>query len=81
MDEYAIIALRSAHDADPYDLETLISLGISSTNELNQVEALRYLTSWLRYHPDFCSMQVLQTKEDLELDEVEMAFIEASRMK
>ena len=34
-DEFAIIALRSAHEADPYDLQSLLSLGISSTNELD----------------------------------------------
>ena len=35
-DEYAIIALRNANQADPYDLDSLLSLGISSTNELDQ---------------------------------------------
>lgn len=33
-DDFAIIALRNAHEADPYDLDSLMSLGISSTNEL-----------------------------------------------
>ena len=33
-DDYAIIALKSAHEADPYDLDSLLYLGISSTNEL-----------------------------------------------
>lgn len=33
-DDFAIIALRKAHEADPYDLDSLIELGISSTNEL-----------------------------------------------
>ena len=35
-DDFAIIALRNAHEADPYDLDCLLSLGISSTNELAQ---------------------------------------------
>lgn len=33
-DDYAIIAFKAAHEADPYDLDSLLSLGISSTNEL-----------------------------------------------
>ena len=58
-DNFAIVALKNAHQADPYDLESLISLGISSTNELEQREALMHLTNWLRYHPDFCNLPMV----------------------
>lgn len=80
-DDYAIIALKSAHEADPYDLESLLYLGISSTNELDQFEALRHLTNWLRFSPDFSSLPILQKQGDLSLDEVENSFIEASKLK
>jgi len=35
----------------------------------------------LRYHPDFCGLGCLNKPEDLTLDEVEMAFNEASVLK
>ena len=35
-DDFAIIAFKQAHECDPYDLDSLMSLGISSTNELEQ---------------------------------------------
>lgn len=80
-DDYAIIAFKAAHEADPYDLDSLLSLGISSTNELEQQEALRHLTSWLRYNPDFMSMPILAKEGELDLDEVEAAFNQASALK
>ena len=80
-DDFAIIALRSAHEADPYDLESLLSLGISSANELEQDQALAHLTNWLRYHPDFGSLPVLAQEGALGLDEVENAFTEANQLK
>lgn len=73
--------MKNAHEADPYDLESLLYLGISSTNELEQAAALKHLTNWLRYHPDFCSLPILTKEGDLDLDEVENAFNEATALK
>ena len=70
-DDFAIIALRNAHEADPYDLDSLMSLGISSTNELEGQEAMKYLTNWLRFHPDFSSLSILEKGEVLQLDDLE----------
>lgn len=58
-----------------------MSLGISSTNELEQDEALKHLTTWLRLHPDFCSLPVLNGEGQLDLDQVEIAFTEACKLK
>lgn len=80
-DDFAIIALKNAHEADPYDLESLLYLGISSTNELEQAAALKHLTNWLKYNPDFSGMPILEKQGDLDLDEVENAYIEASKLK
>ena len=80
-DDFAIIALRNAHEADPYDLDSLMSLGISSTNELEGQEAMKYLTTWLKYHPDFCGMPILEKGDVLQLDDLEQAFIEANTLK
>ena len=33
-DDYAIIAFKRAYEIDPYDLDSLLCLGISCTNEL-----------------------------------------------
>ena len=45
-DEYAILGFKAAHEADPYDLESLMSLGISNANELDQQESLNMAKAW-----------------------------------
>ena len=50
-------------------------------NELEQVQALRNLTSWLRLHPDFAGLPQVQGEGDLDLDTVEIAFMEAAALK
>jgi peroxin-5 len=42
-----------ARDADPSNLEVLLALGVSHTNELEQEEALQYLRGWLQHHPKY----------------------------
>ncbi len=49
----AIVPLKRSVEADPSNLEALLELGVSFTNELEEAEALRYLHSWLLNHPDF----------------------------
>ena len=39
--------------ADPSNLEVLLSLGVSHTNELDQAEALDYMRRWLTEHPKY----------------------------
>jgi peroxin-5 len=48
----AIAAMDRALEADPSNLEVLLSLGVSHTNELDQAEALTYLHRWLSAHPE-----------------------------
>ena len=50
-DIQAIAALNRAVAVDPDNLDALLSLGVSYTNELEQRAALRYLWEWLRKHP------------------------------
>ncbi len=40
-----------ALEADPGNLEVLLSLGVSHTNELDASEALSYLHRWITAHP------------------------------
>merc|ERR1712216_478135 len=42
-DVEAIQCLRKGHEVDPYNLDSLLALGVSCTNELDQLPALRYL--------------------------------------
>lgn len=47
----AIAAMLRALQADPENLEVLLSLGVSHTNELDQEQALGHLSKWLMHHP------------------------------
>lgn len=55
-DVEAIQCLRKGHEVDPYNLDSLLALGVSCTNELDQVEALKYLRSWIEHHDDFADL-------------------------
>ena len=50
---YAYIALNSAHTSDPYDLKTLMLLGILCVSEQAESEALLYFTDWLKYNKKY----------------------------
>jgi len=52
-DPEAIQCLQKGHDVDPYNLDSLLSLGVSYTNELHQLDALRHLRSWLENHEEY----------------------------
>ncbi len=43
--------MDAALRADPADLEVLLALGVSHTNEMEASEALGYLQRWLGQHP------------------------------
>lgn len=51
-DVEAIQCLRRGHEADPYNLDSLLALGVSCTNELDQLPALRYLRQWVENHEE-----------------------------
>ncbi|EFN57424.1 hypothetical protein CHLNCDRAFT_21245 [Chlorella variabilis] len=50
-DQQAIAAMNRALAADPSNLDVLLSLGVSHTNELEQGEALSFLRQWVLRHP------------------------------
>ncbi|KAH0937587.1 hypothetical protein HID58_005048 [Brassica napus] len=52
----AIAAMMRAQEADPSNLEVLLALGVSHTNELEQTTALKYLYGWLRNHPKYATI-------------------------
>lgn len=54
------MAFKAAHEVDPYDLDSLMMLGVSCTNELVEKDAKNYLHEWLKFHPDFSMIQGVQ---------------------
>ncbi|KAB2074335.1 hypothetical protein ES319_A07G147300v1 [Gossypium barbadense] len=59
------IAMMRAQEADPINLEVLLALGVSHTNELEQTAALKYLYGWLRHHPKYGTLAPLELANSL----------------
>ena len=74
-DESAIIPLLRSIKCDPSNMEALLELGVSFTNELEESEALHYLNSWLHHHPDFKNVPADQP---LDLKTIMDIFVRAS---
>jgi peroxin-5 len=49
----AIAALLKCIELDPYNLDALLMLGVSYTNDLEEARALKYLKTWLLNNPDY----------------------------
>jgi peroxin-5 len=49
----AIAALLQCINRDPYNLDALLMLGVSYTNDLEEMRALKYLKTWLLNNPDY----------------------------
>jgi len=52
-DGKAIAALLRCYEIDPYNLDSLLALGVSCTNELEEQKALEHLQSWLQNNPEY----------------------------
>jgi peroxin-5 len=59
-DHNAITALERSMDLDPYNLNTLLSLGTCYVNELDSVKALETLRTWVANNPKFVGLEVPQ---------------------
>lgn len=79
-DQQAIAAMMRAQDADPTNLEVLLSLGVSHTNELEQAAALKYLYGWLRHHPKYGTLAPPELSDSLYYADVARLFNEAAQM-
>jgi hypothetical protein len=60
------MAFKAAHEVDPYDLDSLMMLGVSCTNELVEKDAKNYLHEWLKFHPDFSMIPGVQEATQLD---------------
>ncbi|CAH9107749.1 unnamed protein product [Cuscuta epithymum] len=79
-DQQAIAAMMRAQGADPMNLEVLLALGVSHTNELEQAAALKYLYSWLRNHPKYGSIAPSDLPDSLYHNDVAGLFNDAAKM-
>lgn len=75
------MAFKAAHKADPYDLDSLMLLGVSCTNELVERDAKNYLHDWLKYHPDFQSIAGVSDAESLDFVQLKALFDQAHMIK
>lgn len=57
-DTRAIAAMLKGLEVDPYNLELLMYLGISCTNEFDRDQALMYLKTWIQHHPMYSEIPV-----------------------
>lgn len=79
-DQQAIAAMMRAQEADPTNLEVLLALGVSHTNELEQAAALKYLYSWLRHHPKYGTVAPSELSNSLNHADVARYFSDAAKM-
>lgn len=79
-DQQAIASMVRARDADPTNLEVLLALGVSHTNELEQAAALKYLRGWLQHHQKYGVLVPQDQAENLSHVEVARLFNEAAQM-
>ncbi|KAG5189940.1 peroxin-5 [Tribonema minus] len=59
-DRLAIGCLERSVEADPYNLEALLALGVSYVNELDSARALRNLKAWVEHNPKYAGLELKQ---------------------
>uniref|UniRef100_A0A2P2L0V8 Uncharacterized protein n=1 Tax=Rhizophora mucronata TaxID=61149 RepID=A0A2P2L0V8_RHIMU len=79
-DQQAIAAMMRAQEADPTNLEVLLALGVSHTNELEQAAALKYLYGWLHNHPRYGTLAPPELSNSLYYADVARLFNEAAQI-
>lgn len=79
-DQQAIASMMRAQEVDPTNLEVLLALGVSHTNELEQTAALKYLYQWLRNHPRYGTLASSEQSDSLYYADVARIFNEAAQI-
>ncbi|GAB2210413.1 hypothetical protein Drorol1_Dr00015679 [Drosera rotundifolia] len=79
-DQQAIASMLKAQEVDPANLEVLLSLGVSHTNEMEQAAALKYLYQWLRNHPKYGALKPQEPSDSLYYSDVAQLFNEAAQV-
>lgn len=75
-DSKAIAALSRGFEIDPFNLDFLLNLGISCTNELEREQAIQHLKSWIQHSPDY--QQLITDSTGNTIDDVRGLFEVAS---
>jgi peroxin-5 len=82
----AIAPLLRAVEVDPGNLDSLLDLGVSYTNELVSTQALTYLREWIARHPRYQHLRVdIENEDELAATstlhgEVTNLFMQAARL-
>ncbi|XP_021735517.1 peroxisome biogenesis protein 5-like [Chenopodium quinoa] len=79
-DQQAIASMMRAQEVDPTNLEVLLALGVSHTNELEQSAALKYLYQWLRNHPKYGTLSPEELPDSLYYADIARIFNEAAQI-
>ncbi|KAH9616633.1 hypothetical protein KSS87_003213 [Heliosperma pusillum] len=79
-DQQAIASMMKAQQVDPANLEVLLALGVSHTNELEQSAALKYLYQWLHNHPRYGTLASVEPSDSLYYADVARIFNDAAQM-
>ncbi|KAF9587326.1 hypothetical protein IFM89_001316 [Coptis chinensis] len=79
-DQQAIASMMRAQEADPTNLEVLLALGVSHTNELEQAAALKYLYGWLQHHQKYGTLAPPGQSDSLYYADVARLFNEAAQI-
>lgn len=61
-DKLAIAALQQCITIDPYNINALLMLGVSYTNNLNNQQAITYLRTWIENNPQY--IDIIASQDD-----------------
>ncbi len=78
-DKKAILCYKKSVECDPYNLESLVDLGISYVNSLDSVKALETLLAWIQHNPKFYNLKLEydEYSDGTLMNEVEQLMIRA----
>ncbi len=81
-DRDAICCLEKSVEEDPYNLDSLLALGVSYVNELDSQKALANLKAWVSHHPKFQGMKIVEDaySDGTLMDEVMQLMVQARNM-
>jgi len=78
-DRMAITALERSLSADNNNLEALLSLAVSHTNEFHKMKAIESLYQWLQRNPKYSNLHLPPINDELDLQKVEEMYIMAAK--
>ena len=80
-DTLAIACLEQGHLCDSFNLDSMLALGVSLTNELDSIRALSVLNQWIRSHESFFHLAVPEGDYMQFRRDVLSSFLEAQKLQ